>query len=192
MKTYTVILTIALSAFAASAQLTNPPASFFPTNSPATSFIQDVASWATSFNTAPAYNWTNQLWQITEGVATVTGGSVADRLEIDRNIGSFQVGIEGEFLGVGSAFDKVEANAGYSLFQQNDFKLNFEIAGGYDFDAKDQYGKKVGAMVTEPMLAAYKMMTTKTFSFIKYGFPIESVGKFNSVGMVEVGAGFTF
>lgn len=186
----------------------NAPAQFFPTNLPvaATSFLNDVANWTTSFNTNNL--WSAQAFQVDSGVATITGGNIADRLNLARNFGAFEVGIMGQFQGIGSAFGEVEGMVGYDLVEEYDFKLVVEVSGGYDFDktstdtvftpatkkakAITTITARTGAMVAEPTLAAYKMLTAKTYAAVKYGFPIESAGKFNNLGVFYVGAGFTF
>ena len=194
-----IIASIALAAglvVSVHAQSTTPPANFFPTNapveSPQTTFIQDLGAWATSFDTTPAKNWTNQLWQLDTGVATVTGSGISDRVALTRNFGSFQAGIMGQFLGLGSAFDQVQGQFGYSLFQEADFKLVASLGAGYDFAARNGAGTKVGAIVIEPGLYAYKMMTTKTYAGAGYAFPVRTVGKFDANGVITTFAGFTF
>lgn len=160
-----------------------------PTNNPATPFINQLGAWVTSYNTNLV--WTNEF-AIDTGVATTTGQKVADKLEFIDNIGSFEAGASGQFTGTGSAFNEAEAVVGYDLVKKYDFRLAVELGGGYDWNATDGSGKKVGAFVIDPALAAYKKITQITFATIKYDFPVESVGKFDNVGTIYVGAGFTF
>ena len=167
---------------------TNAPASFFPTNSPAGPFINTLANWVTSYNTNLV--WTNGF-AIDTGIATTTGQKIADRLEIIDNIGSFEVGISGQFTGVGSAFNQVEGIFGYTLMSKYDFKMAVELGAGYNFDALSTKGNK-GAIVIDPEIAIYKAITQNTYMTAKYGFPIQSVGKFNNLGVFYVGTGFTF
>ena len=169
-----------------------PPATFAGTNAPQTTFVQDVATWTTSYNLAPDHAWTNQLWQLDTGVATVTGSGISDRIALTRNFGSFQGGIMGQFLGLGSAFDQVQGQFGYCLVQQADFKLVASLGAGYDFAARNGAGSKVGAMVVEPGIYAYKMMTSKTYAGVGYTSPVRSVGKFDANGVITAYTGFTF
>ena len=169
-----------------------PPATFAGTNAPQTTFVQDVATWTTSYNLAPDHAWTNQLWQLDTGVATVTGSGISDRIALTRNFGSFQGGIMGQFLGLGSAFDQVQGQFGYCLVEQADFKLVASLGAGYDFAARNGAGSKVGAMVVEPGIYAFKMMTSKTYAGVGYTFPVRSVGKFDANGVITAYTGFTF
>ena len=180
MKTFAILCAIgALLALTVHADTTNN----------ATSFISNLGIWTTSYNTN--LYWTNEF-AIDTGVATTTGQKVADRLEIIDNIGSFEIGASGDFTGVGSAFGSGEAIIGYDLVKKYDFKLAVELGVGYDNDAVNSRGIKDGALLIDPEVAIYKKITQITYATVKYGFPVESVGKFNSVGVIYVGAGFTF
>lgn len=193
-----LLLTFALAAAAflaapAKAQpatsTTTPPVNFFTNEIPEAPFLNQLATWATSFNTN--YTWSNGF-QIDTGVATITGGTISDRINLLDDIGSFEAGARGSFLGAGSSFNELEAVGGYALVKTYDFKFCLEVAGGYDFNKANSHGKKTGAIVGEPGLAAYKLITKVTYATISYGFPVESVGKFNSTGVFYVGGGFTF
>ena len=170
---------------------TNPPANLVPTNSAlaVTPFINTLGNWVTSFN--ESLYWTNEI-AIDTGVATTTGQKVSDRLELVYNTSSFEFGASANFTGVGSAFDQAEALVGYDLVNKYDFRFAIELGAGYDWNKTDSHGAKVGAIVIDPEVAAYKKITQNTYATIKYGFPIETVGKFNNIGVFYVGAGFTF
>jgi len=173
-------------------QVPQAPAQFFGSNAPVTPvqpFINTLANWVSSYNTS--LSWSNGM-AIDTGVATTAGSQIADRLELIDNIGSFEVGAAGDFTGVGSAFDSAEAIVGYALVQKYDFKLALELGAGYDFNRTDQHGKKVGAIAIDPEAAIYKLITVNTYATVKCGFPVETVGKFNAVPTIYVGAGFTF
>ena len=193
MKNKLTLATILCAAILANSLMAQTaPAQFFGTNAPQTTFIQDVATWTTSYNLAPDHAWTNQMWQLDTGVATVTGSGISDRIALTRNFGSFQGGIMGQFLGLGSAFNQVQGQFGYCLVQQADFKLVASLGAGYDFAARNGAGSKVGAMVVEPGIYAFKMMTSKTYAGVGYTFPVRSVGKFDPNGVITACTGFTF
>lgn len=187
MKKIMIIIAASLLTVSAIAQTT--PAQFYNTNYPAAPFINTLGNWVTSYNTNLV--WTNEF-ALDTGVATTTGSQIADRLELLDNIGNFEVGASAQFTGVGSAFNEAEAVAGYDLVNKYDFRLALELGGGYDWNKLDSRGKKVGAAVVDPEIAAYKKITAVTYATVKYGLPVESVGKFQNTGVIYVGAGFTF
>ena len=161
---------------------------------PTLNFFQQAMVWGASLNMDPTYNWTNDTHkiQIDTGVATTTGVGIADRLNIQDNFGSFGIGIAGEFTGVGSTFNMLEGTIQYSLYQKGDFKMTLELGGGYDFNAKDNKGEIVGAMVGEPGIGIYKVMTPNSYAVFKLLMPVESHGKFETEPKIFAGVGGTF
>src|ERR1017187_7084607 len=105
MKKTLLALSLVLLAIGAQAQTTN--------TTPAQNFFYQVADWVQTYNTSPDHNWTNASIQMDSGIATVTGVGISDRLEIQKNFGSFGAGVAGEFTGVGSAFNSIEGTFNY-------------------------------------------------------------------------------
>lgn len=147
-------------------------------------FIQQVATWASSFDTNKS--WTPVKIQIEDGYKQATGSGASDYLRLQYNIsGNFFVAAEGDFLGVGSDFTAFHAGGGYTLINKYDFKLDAELMGGYDHDN--------GVEIT-PELKAYKMMTSTTYLTVGLGEPIQIKVRSSRkwTPEVTVGAGFWF
>ena len=145
-------------------------------------FIQQVAGWGTSFNTN--YSWTPVTLQIEDGYKQATGSGASDYLRVQYDLGKFNVGVEGEFLGIGSQFTAGEFEAGYTLFSKYDFKIEANLLAGYD--------RGVKAAEIEPELKITKLITANTYATAGFSLPWFSKGAFNSSGQFRVGAGFTF
>jgi hypothetical protein len=145
-------------------------------------FFNDAYTWGTSFNTN--YSWTPIKIQIEDGYKQATGSGASDYLRIQYDIGKFNVGIEGEFLGYGSQFTAVELEFGYTLFSKYDFKIESNLLAGYD--------RGMRAAEIEPELKMTKLITANTYMTAGYSMPWFSKGTFNSSGQFRVGAGFTF
>lgn len=152
-----------------------------------TTFIKQLGVWITSYNTNNP--WTDCLSYDT-GIATTTGKSIADRMQIMDNIGNFAVGINGEFVGVGSAFNKASLVGKWYLLNKYDFKMGLTVSAGYDFGVSSV--TKKNCMVLNPGLTMSKKITANTFATMDYTYPIETVGKPNTISTIYVGAGFTF
>ncbi|MDE2101201.1 MAG: hypothetical protein KGL39_28405 [Patescibacteria group bacterium] len=167
-----------------------PPQNFF-TNAPAQvqPFINTLANWATSYNTNNT--WQNGL-RLDTGVATTTGQQIADQIQLIDDFGNFEIGISGKFTGVGSAFNSAEAIFGYGLLNKYDLKIFAQVGLGYDFNTVDSKGKKNGALLIDPGIEAVKKITANTYAVAGYFMPVETVGKFNTIGTLYIGAGFTF
>ena len=152
---------------------------------PTISFLDQAATWGTSFNTNADHNWTNNSTiQFDAGVATTTGVGLSDRLYVQYNIGRFGIGAMGQFEGIGSTFGAIEGTFEYSLIQNYDFKLGAEIGAGYNINDK--------AFETDPGFYAYKKMTLNTYAVMKYLVPVETKGKFQAAGLIYIGVGTTF
>jgi len=182
MKKYIALTAIlSLLAIGAQAQTTN-----------VNNFFTQAISWGSAINYDPPYNWTNATIQIDTGIATTTGVGLADRLEIQYNIGKFGAGAAGEFTGVGSTFNLLELTLAYSLVQKGDFKLDAEVGAGYDFNAKNANGQQDGSIVVEPGLGIYKVMTPKSYAVFKLLVPFEGTGKFDKSPKIFAGLGGSF
>ena len=185
MKKYIAVIAVALLAtIGAQAQTTNV--------NPTANFFTQAISWGSSINYDPAYNWTNSTIQIDTGIATTTGVGLADRLDVQYNIGSFGIGAAAEFTGVGSSINLLEGTFAYSLMQRGDFKADGELGAGFDFNGRNSKGQQDGSIVVEPGLGIYKVMTPKSYAVFKLLVPFESHGKFEKSPKIYVGLGETF
>jgi hypothetical protein len=175
------------------------------TNAPAVqtipNFLTQVETWALTVNTN--YNWTNATVQIETGYKQVTGEGAASYIGVTYDFEQrFNAGVEGQFLGVGSAFNAIEVEGGYALYENHDFKLEFDVLGGWDNTRTYTQSTKTkngtvnslgtGAWEVEPELRALKMMTVNTYIMAAYSMPVFSVGRFNAAGEFRAGAGFFF
>jgi len=152
---------------------------------PTISFLDQAATWGTSFNTNADHNWTNNSTiQFDTGMATTTGVGISDRLYVQYNIGNFGLGVIGQFEGIGSTFGAIGGTFEYNLIQKYDFKLGVEASAIYNINDK--------AFETDPGFYAYKKMTLNTYAVMKYLVPVESKGKFQAQGLIYIGVGTTF
>lgn len=156
--------------------------------SPATStnsipnFINQVAVWGTSFNTN--YDWSAVKVQIEDGYKQATGSGASDYLRVQYDKGAFNLGVEGEFLGIGSQFTAVEAEAGFALISKYDFKLEANVLAGYD--------RGIKSFEVEPEIKATKMLTVNTYATVGVSMPWLAKRTFDGTPQFRVGAGFTF
>ena len=160
----------------------NPPPVSDAVTNPIPNFINEVAVWGTSFNTN--YNWTNVTLQIEDGYKQATGSGASDYLRVQYDMGRWNAGVEGEFLGVGSQFNAIEAEAGFALVQKYDFKIEANLLAGYDRTLK--------SFEVEPEVKAVKMLTVNTYATLGLSMPWMAKGKFDGTPQLRVGAGFTF
>ena len=153
-----------------------------PTNS-IPNFLMQVQTWATSVNTN--YDWTNASLQVESGYKQATGVGAASYVTLQYNFASrWNVGLSGQFYGVGSAFNQVELQGGYALYKNHDFKIEGNMLAGYD--------NTRSAFVVEPELKVVKMLTVNTYTVSAFSMPFFDKGKFNSSGEFKVGVGFFF
>lgn len=157
------------------------------------SFFNSAETYFTSFDTN--YSWTNIKLEADTGVAQATGSGAVDKIDIGYDLGSssqYRIGLEGEFLGVGSAVNGGEATFGYSILQHYDLRVEAVLGAGYDGLAQNAAGKQVGSFEVEPGLELDKKLTVNTYAKLEASFPVYLTGKFNAVPRIFVGAGFTF
>jgi len=163
------------------------------TNAPL-NFLSQAMTWGSSFNTDLDHNWTNNsTLQYDTGIATTTGVGISDRLYAQYNISpKFGVGLMGQFVGVGSTFGVIAGTLQYALIQKFDFKIGLEADAGYNFNATDRTGQKVGGIEVDPGFFAAKKLTANTYATVKYLQPVQSTGKFDPMGVLYIGVGATF
>lgn len=183
MKTKLFLLGVALFATVTSIHaqsVTNAPAGAQP-------FIAQLGQWATSYDTTKS--WTNCI-SLDTGIATTTGSSIADRIQIKKNTGNFAYGLRGDFTGVGSAFNQSEVVGDWYLANKYDFKFGVTVGAGYNFNISTATQKN--CFVFEPGFTMSKLITANTYATMSYTLPVQTVGKFNNISTIYVGAGFTF
>jgi hypothetical protein len=159
----------------------------FPTNFVAAPFLQTAATWATSYNTN--YVWTNGI-SIDTGIATTTGQSISDRLNFNYDLGQFDLGIQGTFTGVGSAFDSAGVHGTWWLLKKYDLKLGPTLDLSYQIATSSATGKAVLSIA--PGVKATKVITGNTYATAEYSFPVVTAGKAVGNGTFYIGTGFTF
>jgi hypothetical protein len=176
---------VALAPAPCRAQAIQIPA--FPTNFVAAPFIQTAAQWATSYNTN--YVWTNGI-SIDTGVATTTGQSISDRLNVNYDIGQFDLGAQGTFTGVGSAFDSAGIHGTWYALKKHDLKLGVTLDANYLIAQSAASGKTVFSIA--PGVKASKVITGNTYATAGYYFPVNTSGHATGSGTIYIGTGFTF
>ncbi|MEI8288791.1 MAG: hypothetical protein WCH99_04915 [Verrucomicrobiota bacterium] len=178
----TKIRSLIILAAVALATVITSPAQTAPTNN-IPNFITQVQTWATSVNTN--YDWTNATLQVESGYKQATGQGAASYIAVQYDFQSgWNAGIEGQFYGVGSAFNSVEVQGGYTLIKNHDFKVEGNLLAGYD--------NTRSAFVVEPEIKAVKMLTINTYTTAGFSMPFFDKGKFDSSGQFKVGVGFFF
>ncbi len=145
-------------------------------------FLNQVMVWGTSFNTN--YNWSAVKVQIEDGYKQATGSGASDYLRLQYDPNAFSLGVEGEFLGLGSQFTAVEAEAGCALISKYDFKLEADVLAGYD--------RGVKSFEVEPELKAAKLLTANTYVTAGISLPWLAKRTFDATPQFRVGAGFVF
>jgi len=83
-----------------------------------------------------------------------------------------------------STVNQIEARVSYSLYSSYDLKFEGALYGGYDTQ------KSSG--IIEGAVRLSKLLTVNTYTFVEYALPFETAGKFNTVGQVRSGIGFSF
>lgn len=156
IKSSLLIIALGLTAFASQAQTNTPTAT------PQT-FFSSVEGYFTSFDTNLVFSGT---YEASTGLEQATDGSgEASTIHFQRNIGSLHVGADGQFGGVGTAFNEFEASIGYRFINHFDTVADINLLAGYDGNA--------ASGVVEPELAFSKKMTTHTYSRIAISKPFD-------------------
>ncbi len=146
-------------------------------------FLTQVQAWATTVNTN--YDWSNAVLQVESGYKQATGVGAASYIGVQYNFAnSWNVGVSGQFYGVGSAFNAVEVQGGFALIKNHDFKVEGNLLAGYD--------NTRSAFVIEPELKVVKMLTINTYTAAGYSMPFFDKGKFDASGQFKVCVGFFF
>jgi hypothetical protein len=144
-------------------------------------FLGSIQSYFTSFNTN--YTWTNVVLEVGTGYKQVTGVNAASTLDIQYDLGRFNLGGALQFSGVGSPINAAEGQVGYTLLQRYDAKLDFDIRGGYD--------DTVASGVVEPCLFIKKKGTANTYFETGVSLPIYFKQKLNTNPTFFIQTGFT-
>ena len=153
---------------------TNPP--------PATTIFNSIEGYFTSFN--QDYTWSNVTFEVDSGYAQVTGVNAASKLNLQYDIGNFNVGTSLQFSGAGSAVNAFEGQLGYRLIEHYDTTVDFDLRAGYDDTTRGG--------VIEPLLALKKKLTPNTFAETAISFPFYTTGTFTKTPTIYIGVGFTF
>jgi hypothetical protein len=149
-------------------------------------FFNQAATWATSFDTNKT--WSGVTLQFEDGLNQTTGTGAADYVRGQYNIGRWNIAAEGDFFGVGSAFNALEGGVGFALVQKYDFKMEVNaLAGGAKADAASALKFKA-----EPEIKITKLMTVNTYATASLSVPWQQGQKFDGTPAFRAGFGFTF
>lgn len=179
MKTKSKIL---LSIFALGAICLAPAVKAQSTNAPSQTIFNSIEYYFTSFNTN--YTWTNVSFEVDSGYAQVTGVNAASKLNLQYDLGNFNVGTSLQFSGVGSAVNAFEGQVGYAIIDHYDTKVDVDLRAGYD--------DTIRGGVIEPLLSLKKKLTPNTYAETALSFPVYTSGTFTRTPTIYVGVGFTF
>ena len=152
------------------------------TNGPAGTIFSSIEYYFTSFNTN--YTWTNVTIEADSGYAQVTGVNASSKLNLQYDIGNFDVGTSLQFSGIGSAVNAYEAQVGYAVVNYYDTKVDAFLRAGYDDTQR--------AAVIEPGISLKKKLTPNTYAETAITFPIYTAGTFTRTPTIYIGVGFTF
>jgi len=145
------------------------------------SFWEDAYQWATAVNTN--YSWSNVSLTLESGYKNTLNGTPAAFFGLGKKLGNFTVGGEVQMFD-SSTVNQIEARFGYTIFSHYDLKVEGALYGGYDTQ------KSSG--IIEGAICLKKLLTVNTYTFVEYALPFETAGKFNTVGQVRSGIGFSF
>ena len=158
------------------------------------SFIGNFESWVMDANIDSVttvngvsvtnhINWDNTTFEVATGYKQVTGDAAASYLRLQKDFSTgWNVGVDGQFYGLGSAFNVIEAQGGHSLLKYYSLKVDADLCAGFD--------NIRSAAVIEPKLVGEKKITELSFTELSLSLPVESKGKFNGVPSIYAGAGF--
>lgn len=149
---------------------------------PSATIFNSIELYFISFNTN--YTWTNVTIEADSGYAQVTGVNASSKLNLQYDIGNFNVGTSLQFSGVGSAVNAFEGQVGYALVNYYDTKVDFDLRAGYD--------DTVRGAVIEPLLSLKKKLTPNTYAETAISFPFYTGGTFTKTPTIYIGVGFTF
>ena len=145
-------------------------------------FFTSAQNYLTTFN--PAFTWTNVTLEAATGYKQVTGVGATSVVDLQYDLGRWNVGSAFQFSGVGSPVNAVEAQAGYALFEYLDAKVDLDLRAGYDWN--------VHAGEVEPGLFVAKKMTPNTFAKLGVSLPIYFKGAVSHTPTFYLETGFTF
>jgi hypothetical protein len=163
------------------------------TNNPAnTTFLTTAQDYLTSINTN--YTFTGVKLEVSTGYKQVNGVNAASEIYAQYDFaGGFDVMLNGQFSGVGSAVNAAEAGVGYAIISHFDTKVQLDLLAGYDRTKGELVkGASQGAIVVEPRVALKKKLTANTFAETAISLPLYSSGKVNTQPSIYVGVGFTY
>ena len=147
-------------------------------------FFAQAAGWATAFDTNKS--WTPVTFQMEDGMNQTTGTGASDYLRGQYDMGRWNLLVEGDFFGIGSAFTGIEGGGGFALIQKYDFKAEFNVLLGV---VKPGAAWKFKA---EPEVKLTKLMTANTYATISLSLPYIDGQKFDGTPAFRAGMGFTF
>jgi hypothetical protein len=169
-----LIITLGVICFCAAARA--------QTNTAAGTIFSSIASYFTSFNTN--YTWAGVTIEADSGYAQVTGVNASSKLNVQYDIGNFDVGTSLQFSGVGSAINAWEGQVGYAVVNHYDTKVDVLLRGGYDDTTRGG--------VIEPGISLKKKLSENTYAETAITFPIYTAGTFTRTPTIYIGVGFTF
>jgi hypothetical protein len=193
MKKFVTILAITaicLASLAVRAQSTNGTTTASAT--PPSSFFSSAQQFFATFNTN--YTFAGTKIEMSTGYKQVNGANASSELYAQYDLNpSWDIAVNGQFSGLGSAVNAVEAGAGYALVNYYDTKLQLDVLGGWD-STKGRLinGSSSGTYVIEPRLSFKKKLTANTYAENAFSLPIYGVGKLNTQPSIYIGVGFTY
>lgn len=147
-------------------------------------FFENTETWGTSFDTNKS--WTPITAQFEDGLnQSTTGTGASDYIRGQYDMGRWNVTVEGDFFGVGSAFTSIEGGGGFALIQKYDFKTEINILLGIGRNPAWKFQCEVECKLT-------KLMTANTYATASIYLPYRSGQTFDGSPGFRGGLGFTF
>ena len=145
-------------------------------------FFASAENYLTTFN--PDYTWTNVTLEAATGYKQVTGTGAASVLDVQYDLGRWNLGTACQFSGVGSPVNAMQAQGGYALIRHLDAKVDFDLRAGYDWTAHTG--------VIEPAVFLGKKLTANTYLKTGISLPVYFRGSLNRNPSFFLETGFTY
>ncbi|MDE2105331.1 MAG: hypothetical protein KGL39_49350 [Patescibacteria group bacterium] len=192
MKKFKVLITLAvlaLTGWSAAAQTTviTGTTTNAVTSNPIPNFFSQAMDWGTTFDTNKS--WSAVSFQLEDGVNQVSGLGAADYIRGQYDTGRFNLTLEGDFFGVGSAFNAIEGGGGFAAITKYDFKLEANALVGV---TKETGSANNWKFKFEPEIKITKLMTANTYATASLSIPYVDGITFDGTPAIRAGLGCTF
>lgn len=153
------------------------------TNVDENSFLTTAKDWITQVDTN--FPFTGTTLEFSTGYKQQVGINAANYVNVQYDLGKFNVGGDIQFSGFGSAVNQIEFQFGYALIEHYSVKLDADLRFGYSTVSDSG--------VIEPALVLKKKLSTNTYAEMGVSMPeFLNQKSFNTSPSFILGAGFTY